>query len=93
MNIYLRGQSVAITNNHKLMGVLIDYKLNFDKHISNKFSKESQSLGKLRRTLHLAPMNVLRNLFYTLIYSRLSYTITAWVLSFNSTTRRIESLI
>ena len=31
-------------------------------------------------------------MYYTFIYSRLTYVITAWGSGFNSTTRRIESL-
>ena len=46
----------------------------------------------MRRTSHLVPLNVLRNLYYTLIYSRLTYANTAWGSAFNYTTRHIESL-
>ena len=53
----------------------------------------SQSIGIMRRISHLVPLNILRNLYYTLIYARLTYAITALGSAFNSTTRRIESLI
>ena len=46
----------------------------------------------MRRISQLVPVNVLQNLYYTLIYSRLTYAITAWGSAFNSTTRRIDSL-
>ena len=47
----------------------------------------------MRRISQLVPVNVLRNLYYTLIYSGLTYAITTWGSAFNSTTRRIESLM
>ena len=47
----------------------------------------------MRRSSHLVPVNVLRNLYSTPIHSRLIYAITAWGSAFNSFTRRIESLI
>ena len=56
-------------------------------------SKVSLSIGVMMRILHLIPVDVLRNLYYTLIYSRFTSAITAWGSAFNSTTRRLESLI
>ena len=47
----------------------------------------------MKQILHLVPVNVLRKLHLTLIYSRLTYAITEWGSSFISTTRPIESLI
>ena len=93
INISLSGQPIARTSNHKFLGVFIDDKLKFDIHINKLCSKVSQSIGIMRRISHLVPLNVLRNLYNTLIYSRLTYAITAWGSAFNSTTRRIESLI
>ena len=91
--ISLSGQSIARTSNHKLLGVFIDEKLNFNKHISKLYTKVSQSIRIMKRISHLVPVNVLRNLFFTLIYSRLTFANIAWWSAFNSTTRRIETLI
>ena len=46
----------------------------------------------MRRISHVVPVIVLRNLCYTLIYSRVTWEITAWGSAFNSTTRRVESV-
>ena len=92
IRISLSGQPVARFSNHKFLGVSIGDKLKFNIHIDKLSSKVSQSTGTIRRISHPVPKNVFRILCYTLIYPRLTYTITAWGLSFNSTTRRIESL-
>ena len=38
-------------------------------------------------------MNILRNLYYTSMCSRLTYAVTSWGSALNSTSLRIESLI
>ena len=75
-------------SNHIFPDVLVDYKLTFDKDINKLCSKVSQCIG-MRRISRLVKVIVFRNLYYTLIHSRLTYTITA----FSSTTRRKESLL
>ena len=77
-NISLSGQPIAETSNHKFLGVFIDDKLKFDMHINKLCSEVSQSIGMMRRISHLVPVKVLWILYYTLIYSRLTYAITAW---------------
>ena len=71
----------------------IDDKLKFDKHINQLCSKVSRSIGVMRRISHLAPVYVLRNLYYALICSRSTYATTEWRSAFNTTTRRLDSLI
>ena len=87
------GQHTGITSNYKFLGVFIEDKLKFDIHINKLCSTVPQSNGIMRRALHLVPVKVLRNLNYTLIYSRFIYTITALGSTSNFTTLRIESLI
>ena len=89
IKISLRDQPIARTYNHKFLGVFINDKLKFDIHIHKFCSKVSQSIGIMRRISHLVPLNVLRNLYYTLIYSRLTYAINAWGSAFIFITRRI----
>ena len=47
----------------------------------------------MRRISHLVPVDALGNLYHTLIYSLLTYAITALGSALNSTIRHIESLI
>ena len=93
INISLSGQPIAKTSNHKFRGIFIDDKMKFDKHINKLCSKLSQSTVIIRRILHMVPLNVLRSLYYKLIYSRLTYAVTALGSAFNSITCRMESLI
>ena len=45
----------------------------------------------MKRILHLVPVNILKTLYYTLIYSRLTYAITAWGSSFPTTLHRLQT--
>ena len=93
LNICLNGQSIERTDNHKFLGVLIDDKLRFNKHVEMLCSKMAQSIGMMRRISHLVPTNILKNLYYTMIYSRFTYAITTWGSAFPSTLSRLESLV
>ena len=93
INVSMNGQPIARTFHHKFLGPVIDDKLKFDMHINKLCSKVSLSFRVMRHISHLVPVEVVRNLYYTLIYSRLTYAISAWGTGFNSTSRRIESQI
>ena len=93
INISLSGQPVARTFNHKFLGVFIDDELKFDIHINKLCSKVFQGIGVVSRISHLVPVNFSWNLYYTLLYSRLTYAVTAWGSAFISTTRCAELLI
>ena len=62
----------------KYLGVLIDDKLNWEKHISFISSKISRNTGVFFKLRHYLSPSQLRQLYYTLIYPYLSYAITAW---------------
>ena len=93
MNNSLSCLFIARTSHHNFLGVLIGDKLKFDKHINKLCSNVSQSIEALRRISHLVPVNILRNKFFTRLYSRIAYAIITWRSSFNSNTRCLESLV
>ena len=92
-NNSLSGQPTARTSHHNCLGVFIDDKMKFDKHISKLCSKVSQLIEVMRFISNPVLVNVWRNLYYTLIYSTLSYAIIAWGSAFSTTTGRLVSLV
>ena len=59
INISLSGQPIARTSHHKFLGVFLDNKMKFDKHINKLLcSKETQTIRVMRRISHLVPMDV-----------------------------------
>ena len=68
-NIYIRNQKIDRVNHHKFLGVTIDSNLRFTDHINKLCSVLSRSLGTINRVAHFLPSQVMRNLFFSLIYA------------------------
>ena len=62
----------------KFLGVNLDNKLNFSNHISYICTKLSKTAGILHRICKVVPLNVLINLYYSLVYPYVLYGILVW---------------
>ena len=63
------------------LGIIIDQKLTFNQHISFLCSKVSKSVGIINKISYLPP-NVLKCLYYTMVYPYLIYCIESWGASY-----------
>ena len=61
----------------KYLGVLIDSKLTW-KHLSKISKTVSRSLGIMYKLRPFLPLRIMRNIYYSLIYSQLVYGIEVW---------------
>ena len=76
----------------KLLWVDIDYKLNFDQHISNLCRKAGQQLNVLKRlSPFLSRLNKL-TIFYTFILSNFNYCPLAWQFCSENNSRKLEKI-
>lgn len=76
----------------KLLGVDIDFKLNFNTHISNLLKKASQQLNILKRIgKNLTKLNKL-TIFYTFIMSNFSYCPLTWHFCSKKNTDKMERI-
>ena len=55
------------------LGVTLDTKLNFNKHIQTKAKKIGRLFNNTYKNNKFLPNNIVRNLYYTLIYPYLIY--------------------
>ena len=62
----------------KFLGVLIDDKLNWKKHISVVNSKLSKSLSVLYKVSHILDVTLLKMLYFSLVYPYLYYCCEIW---------------
>jgi len=60
------------------LGVLIDENLNFKEHVRDLSKKLSKAIGMINRLGYLAPSIVKMKVYYSLVYSRVSYGVVAW---------------
>ena len=76
----------------KLLGVDIDYQLNFDQHISNLCRKAGQQLNVLKRfSPFLSRLNKL-TIFHTFILSNLNYCPFVWHFCSESNSKKLEKI-
>ena len=68
---------ISIVDSVKYLGITIDNKLTWDKHISTTCKKFSSKLGALKRMKFL-PTNVLEEIYYKTIISGIPYYISVW---------------
>ena len=78
MNITMDGNRLEKVNKTKYLGVIMDSKFSWKEHITyitNKISKSSYILSKIR---HYVSLPILKMLYYSLVHPHLNYCITAW---------------
>ena len=74
----ITSDNIAYSRETSYLGVIIDDTLSFSRNINNVYNKVSKSVGVTYRMSYYVPGYVLLNVYYSLIYSLLSYCITAW---------------
>ena len=62
----------------KYLGVLIDSKLSWKHHVSKISKTISRSLGIMYKLRPFLPLKIMKNVYYSLIYSHLVYGIEVW---------------
>ena len=82
----------SLSHNHKLLGVKIDNKLNFDLHINDKCKTASGQLNALLRLEPLLDFNAKNILIQSFIYANFNYCPIIWHFSSSKSLQKIESL-
>ena len=68
----------------KFLGVLLDANLSWKYHINELLKKLSRTLGLFYKIRYYVPLEILKQLHYSLFYSFFSYGITVWGLTCKS---------
>ena len=76
--LVIRSTCLKVVKEYEMLGIIIDDRLNFKSHICFMLSKLSRSVGAMYKVSSVAPKYVLKNMYFCLIYSRLSYCILAY---------------
>ena len=84
LNLAINGKVIHQVGNNKaeksvkFLGVHIDEHLSWKYHIQYINEKVSNSLFIMNRAKHIIPKNIMKTLYYTLVYPYLTYGILAW---------------
>ena len=77
-NILIRNFVLSRTSNTKFLGIILDTKLNFRKHIDSVCSKLARSIGVLKKLSEFLPNFILRKLYMSIIYPHIIYCVEFW---------------
>jgi uncharacterized protein YpmS len=86
------GNKIECESEVKLLGVTIDFQLNFNEHVSNICKKASRQLNVLKRIgTHLTKLGKL-TIYYSFIMSNFNYCPLVWHFCGETNTQKIEIL-
>ena len=71
--VQIKGYIINHVCNLKLLGIIIDSKLNWPDHINHNKNKISKYIGIFYKIRNFIDKNTLPNLYYTFIFSYLIY--------------------
>ena len=73
----------------KFLGVLLDANMSWKYHINELLKKLSGTLGLFYKIRYYVPLEILKQLYYSLFYSFVSYGITVWGLTYKSLVQKL----
>ena len=78
VTLILNRKAIEQKDHVKYLGVLMDEHLNWKKQIANVTKKISRGIGILAKLRSYLDPKILRNIYYSIVYSHLSYGVEAW---------------
>ena len=78
VNTVLQGEIIQPCESCKYLGVYLDRKMNFSKHIEHVTKKVSRHTGILYRIRDYLPMKARLDYYYAFVYPYLSYNVIFW---------------
>ena len=90
--ININGNTIKSEDTVKLLGVTLDYKLNFDPHISNICKKAATQLNVLKRLKKFIGFKEKKILVQSFVYSNFDYCPLVWYFSSCKSLQKIEKL-
>lgn len=91
-SLEINGMAIAPSSFIKYLGLYLDEDLKFRYHIDNMSSKLRKANGALCKVRHFVPSTVLKNIYYALFESIMTYALVVWGQNPNSNCKRISIL-
>ena len=92
LNLVIGNSCIERTNVQKFLGIYIDDKITFSEHTNKISTKLSRGVGVLRKMKQIVPRNVLKQLYYGIIYSKFTYGITCYGSAYQNQIQRLKNL-
>ena len=78
VTLIMNRKAITQTSHVKYLGVFVDEHLNWNHHVSHVARKIGRGIGVLAKLRHYLTPQMLKNVYYCLVYSHLSYGIHVW---------------
>ena len=91
-NLDFQGHSIKSEETVKLLGVTLEYKLNFDPHISNLCKKAAAQLNVLKRLKSFIGFAEREVLVQSFVYSNFDYCPLVWYSSSSKSLQKVERI-
>ena len=85
-------EEIESINSLKLLGVVLDNKLNFSEHVKLMCSKPNSKIGVLTKMRKLVPEKTKQRLFKSVILPGLKYCLIVWLFIRASDKRKLERM-
>ena len=92
LHIILNNNELPYCTSSKLLGVVIDNSLKWDKHIQYICAKISPKIGLIHRLRQILPTSNLSTIYLTLIQPYIDYCITVWGACANKYIKQLQRL-
>ena len=91
-NISIQGKMIKSEETVKLLGIQLDYKLNFEQHISELCRKAASQLNVLKRLKQFIGFSEREILVQSFVYSNFNYCPLVWYFSSAKSLQKIEKI-
>jgi len=92
-NLSIADVNIRESEQSNFLGVTIDNQLSFKPHVKSMCNIISRSIGLMNRISSNVPLMFKKNLYYSTVYSRVSYAVLAWGRSSIGNAHLIERLL
>lgn len=90
--VFLRGEELALVNEFKYLGVILDSTLSFRKHIKKVSNSVKYNLANFRQIRNSLTNAAALMFLHCMILSHIDYCFTSWALACSTALKPIESL-
>ena len=89
VTILINKKAISEKDSLKYLGVVIDSTLSWKQHINAISKKISRSIGIMYKLRPYLPLQIMKNLYYSLVYSHIVYAIEVWGSAFKTDITKI----
>ena len=92
LNLSKGNQDIEQVRAHRLLGVIIDEKFTFHRHVNSVIKKVSRNLYLMSKLWHYVPTEALLSFFYAHCLSHINYASTIWCNTDNDHINKLNRL-